>query len=225
MRDKAAGQTGASLSRESTIALARQIADGVNAHDVARLMDLYAEDATLVSPTFHQVKGRAAIRSVWDRTFSTYPDWEVEVSDVFVESDRVAIYGTAMATDRKGWFGLPPTGERIAYRAVILLTLADGKIVRDERLYDLTAVLERLEKARMDQELRTAAELQSALLSRAFAAGRFYDAAGKSIPCRTIGGDFFEFVELPSGDLGVALGDVAGKGLAAALLAAMLQGS
>ncbi len=47
---------------------------------------------------------------------------------------------------------------------------------------------------------------------------------GASIPCRSIGGDFFEYLELPSGDFGFALGDVAGKGPPAALLTAALQG-
>jgi sigma-B regulation protein RsbU (phosphoserine phosphatase) len=39
-----------------------------------------------------------------------------------------------------------------------------------------------------------------------------------------IGGDFFEHVELPSGGIGIALGDVSGKGPPAALLTFMLQG-
>ncbi len=98
------------------------------------------------------------------------------------------------------------------------------KSLREERLYDISAVLGVLEKARLDQELRTAATVQSALLSRTLRTGSFYEAVGDSLPCRTIGGDFFEFMELPSGALGIALGDVSGKGPPAALLAAMIQG-
>jgi sigma-B regulation protein RsbU (phosphoserine phosphatase) len=104
------------------------------------------------------------------------------------------------------------------------VTLRDGKIVRDQRMYDLTGVLEHLEKARLDRELATAAEVQNALLSRRIRSGTHYEGVGDSIACRTIGGDFFEFMEMPSGDLAMLLGDVAGKGPAAALLAAMLQG-
>src|SRR5262249_1821193 len=86
------------------------------------------------------------------------------------------------------------------------------------------SVVERFEKARLDKELRTAGDVQRALLSRAPRVGSFYEAAGDSTPCRAIGGDFFEFIDLPSGDLGILMGDIAGKGPAAALLAAMLQG-
>ena len=42
--------------------------------------------------------------------------------------------------------------------------------------------------------------------------------------CRSIGGDFFDYIEFPDGSFGFALGDVAGKGPPAALLGAMLQG-
>jgi len=44
------------------------------------------------------------------------------------------------------------------------------------------------------------------------------------VPCRAIGGDFYEYLELPDGQVGFALCDVSGKGPAAALLAAAIQG-
>jgi len=55
-------------------------------------------------------------------------------------------------------------------------------------------------------------------------AGAFFNAAAASLPCRSIGGDFYDYVDLPAGSLGFALGDVAGKGPPAALLSAMMQG-
>jgi sigma-B regulation protein RsbU (phosphoserine phosphatase) len=132
--------------------------------------------------------------------------------------------GTAAATDRNGWFGQPATRERIEYRAMIVLTVAQGKIIRDERIYDLAGVVQRLEKARLDEELRMAADVQGALLSRTRRVTAYCEAVGDSLPFRTIGGDFFELVHLRSGDFGIALGDVAGKGPASAILAAMIQG-
>jgi serine phosphatase RsbU (regulator of sigma subunit) len=79
-------------------------------------------------------------------------------------------------------------------------------------------------RAREEQELRIAAEIQRALLPPRVRAGKGYDAAGASIPCRAIGGDFFEYFDLPRDRVGFVLGDVAGKGPPAALLAAMVQG-
>jgi sigma-B regulation protein RsbU (phosphoserine phosphatase) len=96
--------------------------------------------------------------------------------------------------------------------------------VRDERVYDLSALLKNFEKARVDRELKTAAEVQHALLSRGPWRTNGYEVAGDSIACRMIGGDFFDCIDLPSRELAVVFGDVSGKGPAAALLAAMLQG-
>jgi phosphoserine phosphatase RsbU/P len=91
--------------------------------------------------------------------------------------------------------------------------------IENARLYRET-----LEKARLDQEIRIAAEIQQALLPRLSYAGAFFDAAGSTLPCRSIGGDFFDYLELPGGHFAFALGDVAGKGPPAALLSAMVQG-
>ena len=82
-----------------------------------------------------------------------------------------------------------------------------------------------LEKARLDQEMATAAEIQQALMPTPSRAGAFYDAAAEMLACRSIGGDFFEYMDLPDGGFGFALGDVSGKGPPAALLGALLQGN
>lgn len=212
------------IAREEAIVLFTRLADAVNRQDATTLMSFYADDATVISPAFHEMHGKEAIAASWEQMFNTFPDWTVGGIDVMVDGDRMLGIAFNSFTDNNGWFGLPPTGERITYRNLLLLTLADGKVVREERIYDLGAVVGVLEKARLDQELKTAAQVQGTLLSRVPRVGNFYEAIGDSAPCRTIGGDFFEFTEIPSGGLAIAIGDVAGKGPPAALLAAMLQG-
>ncbi len=84
---------------------------------------------------------------------------------------------------------------------------------------------EALEKARLDQEMQTAADIQQALLPTRRRTGTFFAAAAETLPCRAIGGDFFDYFDLGEGGLGIVLGDVAGKGPPAALLSAFTQGS
>ena len=84
---------------------------------------------------------------------------------------------------------------------------------------------EALEKARLDQELRTAADIQQALLPTRRRTGAFFASAAETLPCRAIGGDFFDYLDFADGGLGIMLGDVAGKGPPAALLSAFTQGS
>ena len=45
-----------------------------------------------------------------------------------------------------------------------------------------------------------------------------YDIAGCSVPAELVGGDYFDYIELDDGRLGVCLGDVSGKGVPASLL-------
>jgi len=91
--------------------------------------------------------------------------------------------------------------------------------IENARLYRET-----MEKAKMEQEMRIAADIQQALLPKGGLDGTFFRLAAASLPCRSIGGDFYDYVDLPGGSFGFALGDVAGKGPPAALLSAMMQG-
>jgi ketosteroid isomerase-like protein len=213
-----------STGRAEALALVQQLLRAAGSRDAAGVFDCYAPDAVAISPFFGEVRGRDAVAATWTTLFNTFSDLTIRNMDFLVDGDRVAVLGQINTTDRNGWFGLPPTGSPIAYRLVMLFTVKDGLIVHDERIYDSANLLERLEKARLDKELRTAAEVQRELSSRSSRVGAFYESIGDSMPCRAIGGDFFEAIELPSRDCAFVMGDVSGKGPAAALLAAMVQG-
>ncbi len=78
--------------------------------------------------------------------------------------------------------------------------------------------------ARLEQEMRIAAAIQQALLPPPKWEGGWFELIGTSVPCRAIGGDFFDYLELPNGDCAFAVTDVSGKGAPAALLTAVIQG-
>jgi serine phosphatase RsbU (regulator of sigma subunit)/pSer/pThr/pTyr-binding forkhead associated (FHA) protein len=90
--------------------------------------------------------------------------------------------------------------------------------IESARLY-----AEAAEKVRLDRDLRVAAEIQRSLLAQPMFSGTMCDVAAISVPCRTIGGDFFDYFETADLLFTFALADVAGKGPPAALLAAALQ--
>ena len=90
--------------------------------------------------------------------------------------------------------------------------------IESARLYSEAA-----EKTRLQRDLTIAAEIQRALLPDSVHRADTFDLAAVSVPCRTIGGDFYDYLELEDGRFAFALGDVAGKGPAAALLAAAVQ--
>jgi ketosteroid isomerase-like protein len=211
------------MTRDESLALVQRLLNAGRRGDLETMRECYAEDAVALSPAFGEIRGRDAILASWARLFAS-KDVAVEIATILVDGNRVAVLGALTSSQLHEWFGQPAVDTPIGYRLVLLFTIAGGRVVQDQRVYDSAGVIERFEKARLDKELRTAADVQRALLSRAPRAGAFYEAAGDSIPCRAIGGDFFEFLDLASGDLGILMGDVAGKGPAAALLAAMIQG-
>lgn len=75
----------------------------------------------------------------------------------------------------------------------------------------------------LTKEIEQAADIQRNLLPREAPRFDSLDVAGLSIPCRSVGGDYFDYLTLPGNRLGVIVGDVAGKGMAAALLMSSLQ--
>src|SRR5207247_1823354 len=90
--------------------------------------------------------------------------------------------------------------------------------IESARLYGESA-----EKARLDHDLQIAREIQNALLPGPEHAGATFDLAAAYVACRTIGGDFFDYFDLADGRFAFSLGDVAGKGPPAALLATAVQ--
>ena len=108
---------------------------------------------------------------------------------------------------------------RAARASLETLATEAAVAIENARLYRQT-----LEKARMEQELKIAAEIQQALLPEPQRQGAYFEAVAQSVPCRSIGGDFFDYVDLPDLSFGFAVGDVAGKGAPAALLTAVIQG-
>lgn len=83
---------------------------------------------------------------------------------------------------------------------------------------------EEKEKQKLEHELAMAREVQSALLPTIFRQFDGFEVAARSIPCREVGGDFYDLIALEDGRVAFVLGDVSGKGISAALLAAMAQG-
>ena len=103
----------------------------------------------------------------------------------------------------------------------VLTTIASVASIKieNDRLLD-----ERLEKRRMEEELKVASEIQMRL--QPFSPPKLdgWDMTGVSFPCREIGGDYYDFIHRKrDSHLIVAVGDVSGKGTGAALLMSSLH--
>ncbi|HEX5226675.1 MAG TPA: SpoIIE family protein phosphatase [Bryobacteraceae bacterium] len=102
----------------------------------------------------------------------------------------------------------------------LLTVMANVAAIRIEhtRLAEVEAA-ERLHAKELDQ----AAEIQRNLLPVQVPEVSGVDLAGYNAACRGVGGDYYDFLTYPDGRVGVLVGDVAGKGMPAALLMSSLQ--
>lgn len=86
------------------------------------------------------------------------------------------------------------------------------------------ALVDRLEaERRAAQELEIATQVQARLFPQSFPALKSLEFAGLCLQARHVGGDYYDFLDLGGERLGLVIGDISGKGIAAALLMANLQ--
>jgi sigma-B regulation protein RsbU (phosphoserine phosphatase) len=81
------------------------------------------------------------------------------------------------------------------------------------------------QRERQERELEIALEVQQRLFPQKLPHVDGLDFAGYCRPALGVGGDYYDFIRVPDGCLGIAIGDVSGKGIAAALMMANLQAS
>lgn len=86
-----------------------------------------------------------------------------------------------------------------------------------------TVARETAQREVLNRELEIAKEVQERLFPQSYPELPGLDYAGACRPARHVGGDYYDFFELPNSTLGIAIGDIAGKGISAALLMASLH--
>lgn len=79
------------------------------------------------------------------------------------------------------------------------------------------------EKERLQSEVEIASEVQNQLFPRSAPSMKTIELFGTCHPARMVSGDYYDYLCLPNGNLALAIGDVAGKGISAALLMASIQ--
>lgn len=80
------------------------------------------------------------------------------------------------------------------------------------------------ERERMAKELEIARRVQMSLLPKSSPTAKGYDIAGTCIPAFEVGGDYYDFVNLGGTKIGIAIGDVSGKGVPAAIYMTLTKG-
>ena len=154
----------------------------------------------------------------------------------FKSEDSILASGIRTAMCAPLWFTATGEGKDSVIGLVYVDSLQHSHSFGEDDLRVLTALAnvaaakienvrlleESLEKRHMEEDMRLAAEIQTGLLPRGAPDVPGYELVGINQPCRTVGGDYYDFAT-EDGRLFIALGDVSGKGTGAALLMTVLR--
>jgi steroid delta-isomerase-like uncharacterized protein len=130
------------MTRDEVLHLIQRRTDALNRHDVAALGELYAPDCVVHSPmAAGTVRGRPAVRKVYDTLFGGFPDLTFTVEHIVVDGGKVAVSGVLTGTSTGGFMGLPTSGKAIRVPVMTMGVVADGLIMEELRVYDFTGLL------------------------------------------------------------------------------------
>jgi len=113
------------------------------------------------------------------------------------------------------------TGTQCTSEDVTLLSALAGPMAVS--LQNALLVRDRVQVARLEEEMRLAREIQRSFLVHEFPQLPRFEIHAVNIPSKAVGGDLYDLVPLGDGGCLLAIADVAGKGVPAALLSSMLQ--
>jgi serine phosphatase RsbU (regulator of sigma subunit) len=151
---------------------------------------------------------------------SAFLDFHCTVEDQIAEEDRVMTRWRMRGTHQGEFRGLAPTGREMEINGIgIFRFSSEGKVVESWDSYDQLGML----RQSIEQELRVARQIQQALLPKDLPRFPGYELSAYYRPAREVGGDFYDFLELEDGRLGLVVGDATGHGVPAALVMANTQ--
>lgn len=88
--------------------------------------------------------GPAGVKAFVAQTRAGFSDFRLRVEDIFAEDDLVAARWTMAGTHDGAFFGLQPTGKKVAWEGVAISRVVDGKIVEDWFNFDQLSLLMQL---------------------------------------------------------------------------------
>ena len=153
----------------------------------------------------------------------------VEKDEALQRLDAQLLLPLASQKEALGWIGLGPKKSEEPYSpsdARLLRTVAaqTGLALENSRLSE-TIAHEVAQRELLNREIEIAREVQQRLFPQTNPEVASLQYAGHCRPALGVGGDYYDFLSLAGGRLGIAVADISGKGIPAALLMASLQAS
>jgi steroid delta-isomerase-like uncharacterized protein len=129
------------MTRDDVVRLIEEWQAALDHHDPVAFIKLYSENAVVESPLGGSLSGRDGVRKAFEAFFKAFPDATFLSEPPRIDGDEVVIASSIAGTHTGGFAGLPASGNPFRFQLVFLLTLRDGLIARDRRIYDFTGLM------------------------------------------------------------------------------------
>lgn len=180
----------------------------------------------LASSGLEDEPGYDQITSLFESTPEDVKEVDSEVchDHSWIENNGItALIGVTIQNEKVAVIGVGERANQVPFTENdfnFLKSLANLAVISIQKTYFLD---ERIDKERMEEELSIAKSIQRGLLPDPIPEIEGVDLAASTLSSREIGGDLFDVAKTPEGNTIIAIGDVTGKGVPAALLMANLQ--
>jgi serine phosphatase RsbU (regulator of sigma subunit)/predicted ester cyclase len=217
------------VSVEENMALGRRFLEARVKGDVDAVDEMLAPDyVSHTTQNTGQVPDREGQIWATAQFSAAVSNASVHFEDQIAAGDKVVSRFILHATNDRGeLMGVAPSGRQMTWMPVVIHRISEGKIaeqwgggmglseLRRQRLEQ-----EIRERERIEQDLRVARTIQQASLPKEVPTLEGWEISPYYQPAREVGGDFYDFLELKDGRLGIVVGDATGKGVPAALVMA-----
>jgi predicted ester cyclase len=126
----------------------RRFTDGMNTNSseiISRTIDELVEpDAVIRTPLPLDVTGAQALKEVFMRLHSAYPDLHVAIEDLIAEGDRVVSRNVVTGTHLGEYMGISPTGKSVTYNEIFIFRFVNGHVAETWGVVDVLSQLKQL---------------------------------------------------------------------------------
>ena len=214
-------------SEDNNKALARRFLEAFANGDLGTLDELLAPEFINHNPLPGQDPGREGYMRTVAEKHDAFSDILHTIDYQTTDGEEMVItrHTTHRIHDRGASLGIEPTGREWTFTHIDIHRIVGGKIVEEWSAKSASPFLEMLDQERhqrelLEQELEVARRIQQASLPKEMPTLEEWQITPYYQPAREVGGDFYDFLDLADGRLGVVVGDATGKGVPAALMMA-----
>jgi steroid delta-isomerase-like uncharacterized protein len=132
------------MSEESKNVVRRFIEDGLNKADADVIAEVRSPDIVWHAGVLGEARGVDDLVSKISWIHESFPDLHVTIEDLIAEGDRVVARATVTGTHSGPVLGVPATGKRVMWSAIVMYRVEDGKIAEQWLMEDWASVLQQV---------------------------------------------------------------------------------